>query len=112
MDHKGVARVDGLGQPVPYRFGFANPGTEQAVPHDQDRAKIAVLIPPLHAVVHAMVGWRIEPAVEPRQLANGFGVYPLLVTEDEQEARTNQRRVKTHEDGCEIEPRREESIHD
>ena len=68
-------------------------GAEQAVPHDQDAAVVAVEVTIVHCMVHAVVRRRAEPAVEPAQLVHLLGVHPELVQQvDQRDGAEHQRR--------------------
>ena len=67
-------------------------GAEQAVPHDQDAAVVAVDAVVVLAVVHAVVGGRDEHPVGPAELADELGVDPVLVQQvDEADHREHHR---------------------
>ena len=67
-------------------------GAEQTIPDDQDAAVVAVEVAVVHRVMHTVVRWRAEPAVEPAELADLLRVHPELVEQIDQRDRAEHQR--------------------
>ena len=79
-----VPAVQRTARAVDAGFGFFLETAEDPVPHDQDAAVVAVQIAVVHGMVHAMIGRRAEPAVEPTEAGHVLGVDPELVEQVDQ----------------------------
>ena len=94
-DARRVERVDVGGEPVDDRLVLALERAEEAVPHDEDAAVVAVDVAAVAAVVDPVVRGRVEHLLRPAQLADRLGVDPELVEEVDAPGRLDQLRAGT-----------------
>ena len=81
-----MVRAQVLGESVDHGlfFGLGAERAEEFVPDDQHAGVIAIEVTHVRAVVHSVVGGRVEDGFEPDgHAAHGFGVHPELITEIE-----------------------------
>ena len=100
--------ADVFRQPVLRPLGLALEGAEHPVPDDQDAAVVAIEVDLVRAVVHAVMGRRVEDVLDRRrQLPHPLCVDPELVDQADRLLQEDHPRREADDRACEAEAMRD-----